>query len=288
MIGALDHVILPCQMRSSDQNQVRDYQIELVDKLVRVLETLRDAPAGLALQEIARRTGYVKSSIHRTLSSLKRHGYVEQASPGGSYRLGVQCLLLARGVKEGIELLRYARPFLQEIVDVFNESAYLAILRGGRGIFVEVAEARRRDLRLVGPLGASVFYHATAAGKALAAFLPPEARGSLLRSLDLRGLTPRTLTRRAEVEREWTLVARRGFAMNREESIVGAVFLAAPVFDAERAVCASISVGVPKARYTPTNGRRIAMHLKAACSRLTEALQLAGYSHEDRSLLEFR
>lgn len=275
-------------MRSKEQNSTRDYQIELIDKLVRILEALRDAPSGLTLQELTRRTGYVKSSIHRTLSSLRRHGYVEQAAAGGAYRLGVQCLLLARGLKEGIELLRFARPFLQEVVDTFNESAYLAILRGGRGIFVEVAEPRRRDLRLVGPLGASVLYHATAAGKVFAAGLPSEPRAALLRSIDLRPVTPRTLTRRQDVEREWSLVARRGFALNREESIIGAVFLATPVFDADRAICASISVGVPKARYSPGLGRTIAAHLKAACTRLSEGLQLAGYTHDDRSLLELR
>ena len=275
-------------MHSGQQNSTRDYQIELIDKLVRILEALRDAPSGLSLQELTRQTGYVKSSIHRTLSSLKRHGYVEQAAAGGPYQLGVQCLLLARGLKEGIELLRFARPFLQEVVDTFNESAYLAILRGGRGIFVEVAEARRRDLRLVGPLGASVFYHATAAGKVFAAFLPTEPRAALLRTIELRPLTPRTITRRQDVEREWSLVARRGFALNREESIVGAIFLAAPVFDAEHAICASLSVGVPKARYSPAVGRRIAPHLRTACTRLTEALQLAGYTHDDRSLLELR
>lgn len=275
-------------MRSNRQNDSRNYQIELVDKLVRILEALRDAPSGLTLQDLTRRTGYVKSSIHRTLSSLKRHGYVEQAAPGGPYRLGVQCLLLARGLKEGIELLRFARPFMQEIVDTYNESAYLAILRGGRGIFVEVAEARRRDLRLVGPLGAGVFYHSTAAGKVFAAFLPPEPRAALLRTLDLRALTPRTITRRPDVEREWALVARRGFALNREETIVGAIFLAGPVFDAERAICAALSVGIPKARYTPNNGRRIAEHLKAVCARLSESLQIAGYTHDDRALLELR
>lgn len=84
-------------MRSDDQNPARTYQIELVDKVVRILETLRDAPSGLTLQDLARRTGYVKSSIHRTLGSLKRHGYVEQIAPGGPYSLGAQCLLLARG-----------------------------------------------------------------------------------------------------------------------------------------------------------------------------------------------
>jgi DNA-binding IclR family transcriptional regulator len=121
-----------------------------------------------------------------------------------------------------------------------------------------------------------------------AAFQAGEARAALLDAIELRQLTPRTLTRRADVDREWTLVARRGIALNREESIVGAVFLAAPIFDADRNACASISVGVPRARYTPAIGRRIGEHLKAGCARLSEVLHAGSYVHEDCRLKELR
>src|SRR5262245_29910783 len=72
--------------------EVGRYHIELVDKVVRLLEALRDQPNGLTLQELASRTGYVKSSVHRAMQSLKVRGYVEQPMTGGPYRLGVQCL----------------------------------------------------------------------------------------------------------------------------------------------------------------------------------------------------
>jgi DNA-binding IclR family transcriptional regulator len=276
-------------MRSSKQHQQPiAYNIGLVDKLVRVFETLRDAPEGLTLQEIAARTGYVKSSIHRMLGSLKWHGYVEQPSGGGPYRLGLKCLLLARGLPHSVELLPLARPYLREMVDAFDESAYLAILRGERGLFVEVVETRRRDLRLVGPIGADVLYHATAAGKVIAANLPPKARTALLDKIQLDARTPRTHTRRAEVEKEWTEVARRGYAMNREETIVGAIFLAAPIVDMEHAVFGAISVGIPKVRYTAALGRHIAARLKEVCGRLCTALAESSYVHEDRQLHELR
>jgi len=274
-------------MRSSRQNhQPVAYNIELVDKLVRLLETLRDAPEGLTLQAIAARTGYVKSSIHRTLGSLKAHGYVEQPASGGPYRLGIQCLLLASGLKDSVELLPRARPHLQEIVDALDESAYLAVLRGGRGVFVDVCETRRRELRLVGPLGAGVHFHATAAGKIIAAYLPKAARQTLLARLELKALTRRTRTRRADVEHEWRDVARKGVAVNHEETIVGAIFIAGPIFDAERIVCGSISVGIPKARYTPALGRAITVRVKDSCARLSASLAQVGYLHEDRHLLE--
>ena len=276
------------RMRSDKQNSTHQYNIELVDKVVRLLEALRETPAGLTLQELATRTGYVKSSIHRAVQSLKHHGYVEQPASGGPYRLGVKILLLARGLKEGIGLLTYARPFMQELSDTFNESIYLAMLRGGRALFVEVIETRRRELRLVGPLDAVVSYHATAAGKAIAAFLPEAARAALLAELKPERVTTRTRTRAADVKREWEQVARRGYAINDEETIVGAYFLAAPVFDAERAVCGCISIGLPKPRLTPALGRKMATHLTDACARLSDTLAASGYLHEDRHLHELR
>jgi DNA-binding IclR family transcriptional regulator len=255
---------------------------------VRLLEALSEAPGGLSLQELAARTGYVKSSIHRAVQSLRHHGYVEQPAPGAPYRLGVKILLLARGLKEGIGLLTYARPYMQAIGETFNESVYLAMLRGGRAIFVEVIETRRRELRLVGPLDAVVSYHATAAGKAIAAFLPETAQEALLRQITPDRITSRTRTRRADIAREWQHVARRGYAINDEESIVGAYFLAAPIFDAERTVCGCLSLGLPKPRLTPALGRKMAAHLTQACARLSDALAAAGYVHEDRQLHDLR
>jgi DNA-binding IclR family transcriptional regulator len=52
-------------------------------------------------------------------------------------------------------------------VERYDESAYFAVLRWDRGIFVDMQESHR-DFRLIGPLGAEVHFHATAAGKACA------------------------------------------------------------------------------------------------------------------------
>ena len=259
----------------------KDHYIELVGKIVVLIELLRDAPAGLTLQEIAARSGYVKSSVHRILHSLKKHGYVEQETVGEPYRLGMQFLTLARGLNDGISLLHVARPYLRELGAIFNESAYLAVLHANRGIFVDVHESTR-DFRLVGPLGAEVHYHATAAGKVMAAFLPSTHRAELLDGRKLERLTEKTLTRRAQLEQELAEVRRLGYAINDEETIVGAIFIAAPVFDGQQSVCGSISIGIPKPRFTPLLGKQIIGQLKDSCQRLSSALATAMYVHEDR------
>ncbi|MGH9158549.1 MAG: IclR family transcriptional regulator [Vicinamibacteraceae bacterium] len=264
--------------RTTHRVSERNPYITLVGKVLRIVEALRDAPEGLPLQALARRTGYVKSSIHRILLSLRQHGYVQQDEPGGPYRLGLKFVAIGRAVNGNVSLVQVVRPHLRELVAAFDESAYLAVLRGERGIFVDVQETSR-DLRLVGPLGAEVHFHATAAGKAIAAFFPTERRAALLARLPLTHLTPRTITSRPGVERHWGRVRRLGIAVNHEETIVGAVFLAAPVFDAEPHVCGAISVGIPKARFSATLGRAMAAALKDTCTRLSETLAAAGYTH---------
>ena len=120
---------------------------------------------------------------------------------------------------------------------------------------------------VVGPLGAETHYHATVAGKEIAAFLPPEQRAALLSRLNPSRLTERTLTRYTEIEREWAKVRKQGFALNDEETIVGAVFLAAPIFEARQSVCGSRSISIRKARYSEALGARIATRLKEVCHR---------------------
>jgi IclR family transcriptional regulator, KDG regulon repressor len=255
------------------------HYIELVGKIVRVVEALRDEPNGLSLQDLALRTGYVKSSNHRILQSLKRHGYIEQDANGGKYRLGMRLLVLASGFVSHIELVKMGRQYLDELVERFNENAYLAEFRGGKGIFVEVREAPL-DLRLAaGPRLTEVLLHASAAGKAMAAYLPEDSRTAILRAAKLPALTEHTRTDPSEVEKDWAEIRERGYAINDEETVIGAAFLAAPVFDSRERVCGSISVGVPKVRLSPALAGDIASYLPDACRRLSEKLGETGYVH---------
>lgn len=257
-----------------------NHHIELISKTLEIVEALRDSPEELSLQQLAARTGQVKSSIHRILRSLARHGYIEQNSRGAAYRLGIQFLVLAKGVRAASNLVELARPHTRHLMETFDESTYIAVLRGGRGVFVDVQETRR-DLRLVGPLGAQVHFHATAAGKAMAAFFPATYRDAVLRNLHDAAITARTLVEPAKIQREWDEVRLAGYALNDEETIAGAVFLASPVFDSTDSVCGSVSIGVPKSRYDAGLGKRMIDGLKQCCSRITAGLMAASYIHDN-------
>lgn len=261
-------------MAATSQNS-RDHTIQLIDKLVLLIEVIRHRPDGLSLDEIATRSGLVKSTAHRILQSLKKHSFVEQDGPGGPYRLGFQFQLVARGIAGSNSLTQLARPFLVRLVEQWNETSYLAVLRGRQLVFVDVEETSR-DLRLVGPMAAEAHYHATAAGKAVAAFLPEAQRRLLLDRPQPSRITGRTVVTAAEIERGWKEVRRRGFALNDEETIVGAVFVGAPIFDSRGAPCGSISIGIPKARSSQELIERMAPALIDTCRQLTLRIEAVG------------
>ena len=120
--------ILASRICSKSWNVPYDHYIALVGKIVRVAGVLRDEPDGLSLQDLALRTGYVKSSVHRILQSLKRHGYIEQDGSGGKYRLGMQ--FLSRGGFPGGPRFRLASPRVRKHLGWIAEGAFLPRLRG--------------------------------------------------------------------------------------------------------------------------------------------------------------
>jgi len=259
-------------------SESRNHRIEVISKTLQIIETLRDSPDGLTLQALAGQTRQVKSSVHRILRTLAGHGYIEQSHRGGVYRLGVQFLAVAGGVRAGLNMVELVRPFSRELKETFDESTYIAVLHGGQAVFVDVQETHR-DLRLVGPLGARVHFHATAAGKAMAAFFPQSEQQKLLGEMPQNAITGNTVIDPERVLETWRQVREAGYAINDEETIVGAVFIASPVFDSRGIVCGSISIGIPKPRYTDAVRLAVAAETRACCAKASRAVLSARYIH---------
>jgi DNA-binding IclR family transcriptional regulator len=126
-----------------------------------------------------------------------------------------------------------------------------------------------------------VHFHATAAGKVIAAFLPGKLQSTLLLEMNLERLTSKTITSRSLLEKEWESIFQRGYAINNEESFIGGVFLAAPIFDARHMVCGSISIGIPKSRYSAKLEKKMAPHLRQSCERLSKTLEATGFVNKN-------
>lgn len=216
--------------------------------LVRALALLRvlsESPGGMSLAGISRLGALPKPTAHRLLSVLAEAGMVREDGNGG-YGLGPECLVLGSAFLDGLDLRREARGVLEALVERTGETCHLGIRDGNRAVYVEKVESPqmvqlRSRVGLIAPL------HTTALGKVLLAY-GEEAEVEELFAAGVEKRTANTITDPDEFRANLGLVRERGFAVDDVENEEGIRCVAAPVFDHEERVVASISVSGPEYR----------------------------------------
>ena len=90
---------------------------------------------------MARTTGLAKSTCSRILASLDELGSVERVDEAGRYVIGPGLRALAAAGAPVGTLRDLARPYLRELAGRLGESASLAVMDGGEGLYVSQVAA---------------------------------------------------------------------------------------------------------------------------------------------------
>src|SRR5262249_42879545 len=115
--------------------------------------------------------------------------------------------------------------------------------------------------------------HATAAGKAILAALPPEQ----VRDLYPRGvqtLTDRTLRTLEDIERHLAGVTRAGHATNHRESADDVAAVGVVIRNPARAPVAALAVAAPAERLQPVRIPLIAIRMHRTSHAITDAMTM--------------
>lgn len=227
------------QDRNSDRNS-----IQVIARAADVLRLVAEAPEGLSLAEIARKTGLARSTIQRIVKALADEEFLESASTRGGYILGQGLLKLAAGPSMEVALI--VQPFLKQLAQDVDETVDLSMLKGRAALFVEHIPGSHR-LAALSSIGTEFPLHSTANGKALLSCIPAEKQLELLQH-PLSADTSRTITDIAELQTQLRQVARSGLAYDLEEHTDGVCAMGTAFLDSlGRAY--SISIPVPRQRF---------------------------------------
>lgn len=139
---------------------------QTLDRGLRVLGLLADAPEGLTVTEIAGALGMSRTVVYRLVVTLEQHSLVRR-SADGRCRLGLAVLALAR---QAHPLLRDAAlPALRRLAESTAATAYLGVVDGADLLTVAVAEPPRSDVHVTYRLGSRTSLERGAAGRAILA-----------------------------------------------------------------------------------------------------------------------
>ena len=102
--------------------EARNQRVEAVDKAIKVLSVFKSGDTPLDLGELARRTGFHKSTLLRLLRSLEEGGLINRL-PDKTYGIGSMAIRLASIYQRMYRLEQHVRPVLRRLVSETGESA---------------------------------------------------------------------------------------------------------------------------------------------------------------------
>jgi IclR family pca regulon transcriptional regulator len=143
----------------------------------------------------------------------------------------------------GLDLKEIARPYLEELSRVTGQNVNLGILDGTEVVYVERI-TRKQLITTDHTVGSRVNLYSTAIGRAVLAYLDPEAAEQIVRKLFAHGGAKQIGMRREAFLELLQEVRRNGYAVNNEEFIAGIRGIGAPIFNSKGKVDAAVNMPV--------------------------------------------
>lgn len=251
------------------------YAIQSIEKSLDVIEALSEHDA-LSLLQLAELVSQPKPSLFRILLTLEKRGYINRNEDGGLYSLGFKQLVITKRLLERSTIRGSAVAEMQKLVDRFGDTVNLCVLLEDQITYVEIIEGTYA-LRMTDQVGSKAPLHATAAGKAITAFLPEQdVRGIAMRT-GLPPHTPNTITSLPALLAELAQVRQLGYAVDHEEIVLGARCVAAPVFNMFGQAEGAVSLSGALHRFPEEQLAAIAEEVKLTASQISSKL---GYNAE--------
>jgi len=245
------------------------------DRLAYMLKLVAAGPSQFTLGELAATAGLPASSVHRLLQALVRSGLVERGQ-GQSYRPGRELHRLASQLVARFDLIRCARPLLEDLVAQWHETAVLCTYSPAMRVAI-IADVvmTRHPLRFAVERGGEIQLPWGSLGHAILAFLPQGDAEAVMRETSVGPLSGRPRSSRKEIEAELQLIRERGYAryFDPRYDIAG---IAGPVFGPFGEIVGCLGVTMPSKRYQLHLEDDLATAVRESAASLSE---MAAISH---------
>lgn len=215
--------------------------VQSVERALLLVDLLAQENREMALTEISKRIGWPKSTVHGLLTTLRDFGYIDQSPATGHYRLGVRLFELGNVVARGWDIRSIAMPAMQRLNNLLGEMVQLAMEDKGEVLYLEKLDSNH-IMRIVSEIGARLPMYCSGLGKMLLAYKTPAEVNWILSRHGMRAMTSRTITSRAELEKELAKIRRQGYAVDDREIMDSLRCVAAPIRDRDGKVKYAVSV----------------------------------------------
>ena len=230
-------------MPTSRAPRRKKYQVPALKRAFAILDGLNHTSFGLTVQEVSQQHKIPYSTAFYLLETMRECGYAERSADSKKYRLGHKTLSFreSNAARYLLDLRTIARPVMEELTELSDLTTHLAILERDEAVYIEKVEPKG-FIRLYTWIGKRNSVHCTAVGKALLMSLAQDQVTRICQPATMVRRTERTITSLDVLIPELRNSAERGYAIDDVEDEREGRGVAAPIFDEQGKVIASLGV----------------------------------------------
>jgi DNA-binding IclR family transcriptional regulator len=234
-------------MKSEPLTENSQISIQVIERMVSLLDALAQYPDPVSLKELSKVTGLHPSTAHRILNDLVVKRFVDRSDPG-SYRLGMRLLELGNIVKSRLNVREAALEFMRALHRKTQQTINLSVRQGDEIVYIDRSFSERSGMQVVRAIGGRAPLHLTSTGKLFLSVDDPKQVRAYATRTGLAGHNKNSITDLIKLERELSLVRARGYARDNEELELGVRCMAAGIRDDSGKLIAGLSISAPADR----------------------------------------
>lgn len=221
--------------------------IQVIERMVSLLDALAHYQDPVSLKELASETGLHPSTAHRILNDLVKTRFVDRADTG-YYQLGMRLLELGNIVKSHLNVRETALEFMRTLHRQTNQTINLSVRQGDDIVYIDRAFSERSGMQVVRAIGGRAPLHLTSTGKLFLSLDEPKAIRAYATRTGLSGHNKNSITDLSKLEKELAEVRQTGYAKDNEELELGVRCMAAGIHDDSGKMIAGLSISAPADR----------------------------------------
>jgi DNA-binding IclR family transcriptional regulator len=233
---------MPTDMSTGSDNGV----YTSVRRALRLLQVFNRHHSRRSVGELAHATGLHKSVVTRLMATMAQEGFVVQDPLTRRYMIGPMLFSAGSLYQPAAMYREVAEPVLNELVARCGYTCGIGVPIGSEVIIVAVAEPPPANgIRVSMVVGSRRPIYIGSTGKVILSGMSNEQVRAVLGQDALPAWTPNTPPTVDRLLEELVEIRRRGYATNREESVLGSGGVAARVVDRVGAVMAGLFITFP-------------------------------------------
>lgn len=245
--------------------------VKSATRVLKILTIIGSSKDGMKHIEISKALDIPKASLSFLLNDLITEGFLNTDISGKKYTIGPQILSLAGKYLSSLDIVKLSQPILSELVAKTNESAGLAV-KIEHDIIIVCRENCTELFKWDWEIGTRLPMYSSASGKTFLAYFDEEELRGYLNKVSLIPQTKNTITNKRTLIKELKKVRREKIAYAMEEQYQGMIAIAAPIFNNEGRVAASILQPIPTIRFTSEKEQIIINEVKKASEHISRYL----------------